>query len=189
MSRLTNISIRHTGSLLRAGSRVIGNSPLFCRFSIPASSSASHPLATGHSSFAPASPAGSGRARTLPPLATAIHRQPNWQRPDGTRSRRAARPYSVCHRNSACYRTKQFLRANPSVPPRSPPPDRRPFARGRRRSAPVAPDEPAGCPKSRIARTVLVSLPCGELTARLYHERYRVRYKVRALVARGHAAT
>jgi hypothetical protein len=57
------------------------------------------------------------------------------------------------------------------------------------RSTPAAPDEPAGCPKSRIARTVLVSLPCGEWTARLYHERYRVRYKVRALVARGHAAT
>src|SRR5271157_3609025 len=31
---------------------------------------------------------------------------------------------SVCHRNSACYRTRQFLRTNPSVSPRSPPPDR-----------------------------------------------------------------
>src|SRR5271157_4324406 len=65
-SPLTNVSIRHTGSLVRAGGRVFGNSPLFCRFSIPASSSASHSLATGHSSFAPAPPAGSGRAQTLP---------------------------------------------------------------------------------------------------------------------------
>ena len=50
----------------RAGGRVFGNSPLYCRFSIPASSSASHSLAAGHSSFALAPPAGSGRAQTLP---------------------------------------------------------------------------------------------------------------------------
>jgi len=44
--------------------------------------------------------------------------QPNWQRPNAARSRRAARPYSVCHRNSVCYRTRQFLRTNQSVSPR-----------------------------------------------------------------------
>ena len=31
---------------------------------------------------------------------------------------------SVCHRDSVCYRTRQFLRTNPSVSPRSPPPHR-----------------------------------------------------------------
>ncbi len=30
-------------------------------------------------------------------------------------------PYSVCHRNSVCYRPGQFLRTNQSVSPRSPP--------------------------------------------------------------------
>src|SRR5208282_5866784 len=70
--------------------------------------------------------------------------QPNWQRPNGTRSRRAARPYSVCHRNSVCYRTRQFLRTNRSFFPHSPPPDRYPLSRGRRRSRPVAPGVPAG---------------------------------------------
>src|SRR5208282_486369 len=43
--------------------------------------------------------------------------QRNWQRPNGARSRRAARPYSACHRNSAFYRTRQFLRTNRSVSP------------------------------------------------------------------------
>src|SRR5271157_403126 len=57
---------------------------------------------------------------------------------------------SVCHRNSVCYRTRQFLRTNPSVSPRSPPPDRRPFARGRRRLTPGAPDVPAGCPSAGV---------------------------------------
>ena len=127
-----NVSIRHTGSLLRAGGRVLGNSPLFCRFSIPASSSASHSLATGHCSFASCPTSGVRPRADSSPLATAIHRQPNCQRPNGTRSRRAARLCSVCHRNSACYRTRQFLRTNPSVSPRSPPPDRSPFARGQR---------------------------------------------------------
>src|SRR5271157_68255 len=31
---------------------------------------------------------------------------------------------SVCHRSSVCYRTRQFLRSNPSVSHRSPPPNR-----------------------------------------------------------------
>jgi len=53
--------------------------------------------------------------------------QPNWQRPNAARSRRAARPYSVCHRNSVCYRTRQFLRTNQSVSPRWSPSDRRLF--------------------------------------------------------------
>jgi len=52
------------------------------------------------------------------PLATAIHRPPDWQRPNGARSRRSASLYSVCHR------TGQLLRTNQSVSPRSPPPDR-----------------------------------------------------------------
>src|SRR5271157_3471606 len=47
----------------------------------------------------------------LPPLATAIHRPPNWQRPNGARSRRAAPLYSVCHR------TRRFFRTNQSVFP------------------------------------------------------------------------
>src|SRR5208337_543567 len=78
------------------------------------------------------------------------HRPPNCQRLNGTRSRRAAGPYSVCHRNSVCYQTRQFLRTNPSVSPRSPPPDRRPFARGRRRSTPGAPDVPVGWPSAGV---------------------------------------
>src|SRR5208282_2904025 len=111
------------------------------------------PLTTGHCSFAPRltrQASGFRPGTDLPPLATAIHRHPNWERPNGTRSRRAARPYSVCHRNSVCYQTRQFLRTNPSVSPRSPPPDRRPFARGRRRSTPGAPDVPVGWPSAGV---------------------------------------
>src|SRR5208283_1143560 len=66
-SPLTNVSIRHTGSLVRAGDLVFGNSPLFCRFSIPASSSASHSLATGHSSRASFLPLLATRHSPLPP--------------------------------------------------------------------------------------------------------------------------
>ncbi len=67
---------------------------------------------------------------------TSIDRPPNCQRPSAARSRRAARPCSVCHQNSASHRIWQFPLPNPSVCPRSPPPDRRSFARGRRRSTP-----------------------------------------------------
>ena len=42
------------------------------------------------------------------------------------------RLYSVCHR------TRRFLRTNQSVSSRSPPPNRRPFSRGRRRSTPLS---------------------------------------------------
>jgi len=105
-----------------------GHWPLFpCHCSPP-------PPLTPH---APRQGSGFRPGTDLPRLATAIHRQPNWQRPNGTRSRRAVRAYSVCHRNSVCYRTRQFLRTNPSVSPRSPPPERRLFARGRRRSTPT----------------------------------------------------
>jgi len=85
--------------------------------------------------------------------------QPNFQRPSGARSRRAVRPYSVCHRNSVCYRTRQFLRTNPSVSPRSPPPDRRPFSRGRWRSTRVALGVPAGWPSAaKPAHSLLSTL-------------------------------
>ena len=50
-----------------------------------------------------------------PPLAAARHRQPNWQRPNGARSRRSAPPCLVCHQ------TGRSLRANQTFPPRSPP--------------------------------------------------------------------
>jgi hypothetical protein len=50
-----------------------------------------------------------------PPLATARHRQPNWQRPNRARSRRSAPPYLVCHQ------TGRSLWANQTFPPRSPP--------------------------------------------------------------------
>ncbi len=53
----------------------------------------------------------------LSPLATACYRPPDCQRPNRTRSRRAVRPYSACHGNSAYYRTRQFLRTNQSVFP------------------------------------------------------------------------
>ncbi len=43
------------------------------------------------------------------PLATAIHRQPNWQRPNGARSRRAAPLYSVCHQTGRSFRTNQIF--------------------------------------------------------------------------------
>ena len=46
---------------------------------------------------------------------TSIHRPPNCQRPSAARSRRAARPCSVCHRNSASHRIWQFPLPNPSV--------------------------------------------------------------------------
>jgi len=87
-----NVSIRHAGSLVRAGGRVSRNSPLFRRFSIPASSSASHSLATDHCSRAtvlPYSPLAT-TSYDPPPLATTIHPPTaNCQRPNGIRSRRA----------------------------------------------------------------------------------------------------
>jgi len=45
-----------------------------------------------------------------------------------------------------------------SVCPRSPPPNRRPFSRGRRRSTPVAPGLPAGWPEAEITILSLLSL-------------------------------
>ena len=54
------------------------------------------------------------------------------------------RLYSVCHR------TRQFLRTNQSISPRSPPPERRPFSRGRRHSTPGAPGMPAGWPSAAM---------------------------------------
>ena len=77
----------------------------FWHFSLTASSLSSHSLATDYWPLATvlmplttvlcatphAPPAGSGRAQDPPPLATACHRQPNWQRPNGARSRRAVR--------------------------------------------------------------------------------------------------
>src|SRR5208337_4752357 len=88
-------------------------------------------LTTGHYPLAPrltlhaprSTPPGPSSAGTsgvrscadAPPLATACHRPPNYQRPNGTRSRRAAPLYSVCHR------TRRFLRKNQWILPRSPP--------------------------------------------------------------------
>ena len=66
-------------------------------------------------------------------------------KPIGTRSRRAPRLYSVCHE------TRQFLRTNQSVSPRSPlPPVRAIRSRGRRCSTPRAPDVPAGWPSAAM---------------------------------------
>ena len=47
------------------------------------------PLATGHCSFASCLTSGVRSCADSFPLATAIHRHPNWERPNGTRSRRA----------------------------------------------------------------------------------------------------
>jgi len=52
------------------------------------------------------------------PLATAIHRLPDWQRPNGARPRRSASLYSVCHRIG------RFLRTDQTFPPHTPPPSR-----------------------------------------------------------------
>jgi len=54
-----------------------------------------------------ARPAGPGREQTLPRLATAWHRPPDWQRPSGARSRRSASLYSVCHRIGRSTRADQ----------------------------------------------------------------------------------
>jgi len=85
----------------------------FWRFSLTASSHRADSLtsgycsrATGHCSFASCPTSGVKSCADSSPLATAIYRQPNWQRPNGARSRRAVRPYSVCHRNAVCYRTR-----------------------------------------------------------------------------------
>src|SRR5271157_1390220 len=75
----------------------------FWRFSLTASSLSSHslatdycplatvlmPLATVPSLHAPRPTSGVRSYADPPPLATAIHRHPNWERPNGTRSRRA----------------------------------------------------------------------------------------------------
>ena len=54
----------------------------------------------------------------LSPLGTVIHRQPDWQRPNGARSRRSVSLYSVCHQTGRSLRKKQ------SVSPHSLPPNR-----------------------------------------------------------------
>src|SRR5208337_3089787 len=82
-----NVSIRHTGSLRRAGGPVSGNSPLFRRFSIPASSSASHSVATDHCSRAAVLPY-SPLATRHSPLATRhylLRPSPRWQLPSTNR--------------------------------------------------------------------------------------------------------
>lgn len=95
---------------------------LFCRFSFTAISPASHSLATDHRPLATVliapRPTSGVRSRGPSPLATAFDRQPNWERANGTRSRRAARLYSVCHRVGQPVRTKR------TFPPNTPPPDR-----------------------------------------------------------------
>ena len=53
------------------------------------------------------------------------------------------------------WETRRFLRTNQSVLPRSPPSDRRPFSRGRRRSTPVAPGRACRMAISRNARSLL----------------------------------
>ena len=57
-----------------------------------------------------------------------------------------------------CHRTRQLFRTTQSVSPRSPPPNRWPFARGRGPSTPGAPDEPAGCPSDAMPIRSLLSL-------------------------------
>ena len=93
------------------------------------------PLATDHHSPVPRptpGPAGSGRAQTLR----------RWLLPD-TDSRTGKTERSPISTStpflSVWHQTGRSLRKNPSVFPRSPPLDRRPFFRGRRRSTPVAP--------------------------------------------------
>ena len=115
----------------------------FWRFSItgflPSAS-----LTTGHYSlaprptphaYAPRATSGVRSCADCPPLATARHRPPICQKPNGVQSRRTAPLYSVCHR------TRRLLRKNQTVLPHSLPPNRRPFSRGQRRSTPVAPGQ------------------------------------------------
>ena len=103
-------------------------------------------LTTGHYSHAPRAtrlhppvPAGSGRAQTLP----------RWLLPD-TDSRfgkdRTGPDRDERSLSFSMAPNRAILRKNQSVFPRSPPLDRRPFSRGRRRSTPVAPSLPAGWP-------------------------------------------
>jgi len=68
----------------------------FWRFSITASSLASRSLAIMLSLHAPrCQTSGVRSCANPPPLATARHRQPNWERPNGTRSRRSAPLFSM----------------------------------------------------------------------------------------------
>jgi len=137
------------GSLLRAEG---------CTHFLAPPTSAWRPRPPGHWSPAPrpaphhVGASGVGSCANPPPLATAIHRPPDWQRPSGARSRRSASLYSVCHR------TRQLFRTAQSVSPRSPPPNRWPFARGWRPSTPGAPDVPAGCPSAAMPVLSLLSL-------------------------------
>jgi len=117
----------------------MGKLALFWRFSITVVSASSISLAAGHCSHATGHLSRATR-RYLPrpsPAGYCLTPTAELSRPKGTRSRRAGRLYSVCHR------TRQFLQTNQSVSPPSPPLDRRPFSRGRRRSTPVARGVPA----------------------------------------------
>jgi len=105
----------HTGSLRRAGGPVSGNSPLFRRFSIPASSSASHSVATDHCSRAAVLPYSPLAARHSP-LATTSYDPPpagNCHPPTAELPKTERDPIStigpslsVCHRNRRFVRTK-----------------------------------------------------------------------------------
>ena len=64
---------------------------------------------TGHCSPAVRQPSGVGSCADPSPLATAIHRPPDWQRPNGARSRLCGLSLQVCHR------TRRFLRKNQTV--------------------------------------------------------------------------
>jgi hypothetical protein len=91
----------------------------FWRFSLTTDSLPSDSLTTGHCSFAPRRHPPTSGVRPCadpPPLATACHRQPICQRPNGVQSRRTTPLYSVCHR------TRRFPRKNQSVSPHSLPP-------------------------------------------------------------------
>ena len=87
-----------TGHCSRATDR---HSPLATRHSPLATSS----IFTGHCSPAVRQPSGVRSCAGPSPLATAIHRPPDWQRPNGARSRRSVPLYSVCHRTGRSLRT------------------------------------------------------------------------------------
>ena len=114
-------------------------------------------LTTGHYSRARASrhprplsagTSGGGSCADPPPLATAWHQPSNCQRFNGTRSRRAAPPLSVCHRN------RRFLRKTIS------------FFLARRRTTPIAPHMHAGWPSTGmpvLSLSVVPSSPSSSL--------------------------
>ncbi len=138
----------------------------FWRFSVTANSLPSASLTTSHSPLAPRSTphappsAGTSGVRSCadpPPLATLT---PTAALPrDRTGPALDERPLSTNGRSILlCHRTGRFLRKNQTVLPHSPPPHRRPFSRGRRRSTPVAPGVPAGWPSGAMPVLCLLSL-------------------------------